>query len=151
MYFNDLLARSGLEPETVLILRHRPQEDKLRKNLAQLAEEEPALFNAYQRLQTPQVERAYLRAKYVASFVGVDAGTAVFAGLYLIKSARPITQKAFWEIEDNKRLSDKYGMKGFIGSRQTALWFDLELSDFYRDWRGRLTIGWTGKERNWVR
>jgi hypothetical protein len=151
MQFNDLLRVQGFDPTHVLVVRHRPKEPRLREALPILAVEEPRLFNAYQRLQNPKVEKAYTRAKYVASFVGVDAGKATFVGLYEIGKSRPLTKEQFWRIPENLRLRDTYGMTGFTGERPQALWFDLNRLDFYQDWLGRLTIRWSGLERSWWR
>src|SRR5712692_2691751 len=112
----------------------------------------PDLFNAYQQAQFPKVEKAFTRAKYVASFIGIEAGTALFAGLYAVKSWRPLSSEAYWRIAANRELHEAFGMAGFGSDRRTTLWFDLVLStDFYATWRGRLVILWPGLERSWWR
>jgi hypothetical protein len=124
----------------------------LRKTLPWLAAEKPDLYNAYQQAQFPKVEQAFTRAKYIASFVGVDAGKALFAGLYAVKGWRPINSKEYWAIPANQELHQSFGMAGFGGDRPTTLWFDLVLStEFYASWRGRLVIRWPGLERSWWR
>jgi hypothetical protein len=35
--------------------------------------------------------------------------------------------------------------------RPNLLWFDLVLTDFYSQWKGRLIIAWSGLERSWWR
>lgn len=42
-----------------------------------LAEENPALYNAYQSNHGPVVEKALVRAGYLASFIGHAPGQAV--------------------------------------------------------------------------
>jgi hypothetical protein len=152
VHLTDLLQKHKLPPEDVLVVRHRPQEPELRKKLPWLAAEKPELYNAYQQAQFPNVEKAFTRAKYIASFIGVDVGTALFAGLYAVKSWRPISYKQYWKLAVNKELHESFGMVGFRGERPTTFWFDLVLSaDFYPTWRGRLVIRWPGLERSWWR
>jgi len=35
--------------------------------------------------------------------------------------------------------------------RPSCLLFELDLTDTYQDWKGKLILGWTGLERNWYR
>ncbi len=75
MNFNDLLKGRGIDPERVLVLRHRPNEPELNKVLPWLAAEKPDLFNAYQQTQGIRVERALqamVSKGYVASFIGLE-------------------------------------------------------------------------------
>lgn len=65
-------ARKGIDPKQVLVMRHQPQETELNRLLPLLASEHPNLFNAFQRSQRPQTEKAMLRAKYLASFIARD-------------------------------------------------------------------------------
>ena len=80
MNFTDLLRGKGIEPQRVLVLRHRPLEPELRKVLPWLAAEKPEVFNAYQQTQTTQVEQEMARAGYVAAFIGHEPGKALFVG-----------------------------------------------------------------------
>ena len=151
---NDLLTKQGIAPKDVLVVRHRPKEPRLRNALPWLAAERPKLYNAYQQSQYPKVEKAFTRAKYIASFIGVDAGTALFAGLYEVKQWHEVSFEQFWKDPANKELKEVFGMEGLSGGpeRPSTLWFDLVLSpDFYSDWRGRLVIRWPGLERSWWR
>jgi hypothetical protein len=75
MNLNDLLRGRGIDPEQVLVFRHRPSEPELNKVLPWLAAEKPDVFNAYQQTQTEKLEKAMLGAAYVASFIGREAGT----------------------------------------------------------------------------
>lgn len=152
MHLTDLLQKHGIPPADVLVVRHRPQEPKLRKTLPWLAAEKPELYNAYQQSQFPKVEKAFTQAKYIASFIGIDPGTALFAGLYAVKGWHSLGADGYWRIAANKELHDSFGMAGFGGDRPTTLWFDLVLStEFYDSWRGRLVIRWPGLERSWWR
>ena len=152
MHLNDLMQKHGISPEDVLVLRHCPQEPKLRKTLPWLAAVKPDLYNAYQQSQFPKVEKAFTRAKHIASFIGINAGTALFAGLYVVKGWRQIGSEEYWNIEANKELHETFGMAGLGGDRTKILWFDLLLNtEFYAAWRGRLIIRWPGLERSWWR
>lgn len=44
-------------------------------------------------------------------------------------------------------------MRGFAeeDDRKSVLWFDLTLTDFYADWKGKLVVAWPGLERSWWR
>ena len=40
-----------------------------------------------------------------------------------------------------------FGIFGFVeGEQDTVLWFDLELTDFYKKWKGRLIVDWPPPE-----
>ena len=91
MQFNDLLKSESISPEDVMVLRHVPKQPKLRKIFPWLVEENHDVFNGYQQTQGPIVEKAMRRAKYVASFVGHEAGKALFVGLYEVKGFSPLS------------------------------------------------------------
>lgn len=111
------------------------------QNASVLAAESPDLYNAYQQAQFPKVEKAFTRAKYIASLIGVDRQSVICR-----------TFCGGWTIAANKELYDSFGMRGFSGDRATILWFDVVLTtEFYATWRGRLVIRWPGLERSWWR
>jgi len=151
MEFNDLLIKGGIDPKTVLVLRHRPEERELRKVLPWLAAERHKTYNAYQQTQRVNVEKAMMKADYVASFIGHEAGKALFIGLYRRGKYHPLTCEEYWRVPANMELRS-FGMRGFVeGERETALWFDLVPTDFYREWKGRLIVNWPPPERSWWR
>jgi hypothetical protein len=155
MILNDLLEIKGIDPKTVIVLRHRPQEPRLKKVLPWLAAERPELFNAYQQTQTERLEKAMERLSgngYVASFIGHEPGKALFVGLYSIGEARPLSKTEYWEIQACKELKD-FGMRGFSqeDKRETVLWFDLTLTEFYLSWKGKLIVAWPPPELSWWR
>lgn len=149
---NDLLGGKGIDPQRVLVLRHRPWEPQLNKVLPWLAAEKPNLFNAYQQTQAERVEGAMKRAAHVAAFIGREPGKALFVGLYSVKESKPISRKQFWAIPANVELK-AFGMNGFTEEdpRSSCLWFDLALTDFYPHWKGKLIVSWPGKELSWWR
>lgn len=150
MEFNDLIVKAGHDPSDVLVFRHRPIEQRLRRILPWLAGEKPDLFNAFQRSHGPAAEKAMMKAKYIASFIGIESGKAVFVGLYRRNQFRKITKEMFLAIPENRALIE-LGMDGFNANQGDTIWFDLELMDFYNEWSGRLQIDWPGGERSWWR
>jgi hypothetical protein len=153
MNLNDLLLGNGIDPKHVLVLRHRPWEPKLNNVLPLLAAEKPNLFNAYQQTQNKRVEGAMTRAKHVAAFIGQEPGKALFVGLYSVNGSKPISCEEFWKIPANIELKT-LGMNGFVAedeARSSCLWFDLALTDFYSEWKGKLIVGWPPPERSWWR
>jgi hypothetical protein len=151
MTLNDLLREKGIDPENVLAFRHRPSERELNKVLPWLAAEKPEVFNAYQQTQGQTVENAMTRAGYVAAFIGHEAGKALFVGVYSIGESRSITEEQYWRIPANVELK-AFGLTTFSKeSRSSILWFDLKLTDFCAEWKGKLIVGWPPPERSWWR
>ena len=152
MNLKDLLLGKNIDPQHVLVLRHRPLEPELNKVLPWLAAERPDVFNAYQQTQTKQVEQAMKRATYVAAFIGHEPGKALFVGLYSVKGWKPITSKEYWQIPAKVELKS-FGHEGFTeeSSRSSILWFDLVLTDFYAHWKGKLIVRWPPLDKNWYR
>ena len=152
MNLKDLLLSEDIDPQHVLVLRHRPLEPDLNKVLPWLAAEKPDLFNAYQQTQNVQAERAMTRASHVAAFIGHEPGKALFVGLYSVQGWKPITREEYWKIPAHNGLKS-FGMKGFTeaSGRSSILWFDLALVDFCARWKGKLIVGWPPPDRSWYR
>lgn len=153
MNLNDLFQKMGIDPEQVIVLRHRPTEPKFNKVLPWLAAEKPDVFNAYQQTQGEKLEKALKSAAYVASFIGHEPGKALFVGLYAIGKTKPLTFEKYWQVPAYIEMK-KLGMRGFTeeNDRTSCLWFDLKLNDnFYPQWKGKLIIGWPAPERSWWR
>jgi hypothetical protein len=149
---NDMLRGLEIDPAEVLVLRHRPTETQLNKVLPWLAVEKPHLYNAYQQTQGPRVEKAMQAAKYVASFLGREAGRALYVGLYEVKGSRSLTVK---ECERRSEIVELHhlGMRepDDVDDRRSILWFDLLLTPFYTEWMGKLVVEWPGRELSWWR
>jgi hypothetical protein len=114
MDLNKLLLDKGVDPKRVLVLRHRPPEPELNKVLPWLAGERPGLFNAYQQIQGEKLERAMHAMEgtgYIASFIGREAGKALFVGLYSIEGPHPLTHEEYWNIPAHIELNS-LGMNG---------------------------------------
>jgi len=150
MQLSDLLADRRIPLNDVLVMRHRPTEQELRKVLPWLAAEKPEIFNAYQQTQSERAEQALTRAKYLASFIGHEAGKAIFVGLYKVGKITPLTFAQYWEIPAYNEMK-AMGHRGFSGNRSRILWFDLSLLKFYSEWKGKLIIRWPPPERAWFR
>ena len=74
MNLNNLLMTKGIDPQHVLVFRHRPFETELNRVLPWLAAEKPDVFNAYQQTQSEKVEKAMLSATHIASFIWKRSG-----------------------------------------------------------------------------
>lgn len=153
MDLNDLLRKKEIDPQQVLVLRHRPSEPKFNKVLPWLAAEKPDAFNTYQQTQSKKVEKAMTSAASVASFIGHEPGKALFVGLYSVGASKRLTRKKFWQIPAYIESKEKYGMRGFTGEdgRSSILWFDLVLTEFHASWKGKLILEWPPPERSWWR
>jgi len=154
MELNDLFLAKGINPEQVLVLRHRPLEPKLNKVLPRLAAEEPGVFNAYQQTQGEKLEKVMCGmsgAGYLASFIGHEPGKAVFVALYSIGPSRPLTRDEYWRVPAYADMREKYGLRGPEEGRSSILWFDLVPTDFYAAWKGKLIVAWPPPERSWWR
>ena len=150
MQLNDLLEEVGIDPKTVIVMRHRPGEPELRKVLPWLAAERPDVYNAYQQTQSPRAEKAMTKAAYIASFIGHASGKALFVGLYKRGKWKTISPKAYRDRPAYKELA-KFGHQGLPKDWSSIFWFDLELIDFYQRWQGKMIIDWPGGERSWYR
>lgn len=130
-------------------MRHRPTEPELRAVLPWLAAEQPHLYNAYQRQHGRVVENSLSRAGWLASFIGHAPGKALFVGMYEVAGARRISAEAFDRIPENRMLRT-LGTRGPKDGRD-VLWFDLRMSPFLSEYKGRMVIAWSGIERSWWR
>ncbi len=150
MELRDILVKSDINPDNVLVLRHRPKERELRKVLPWLAAEHPSTYNAYQQTQTPRVEKAMQKAEYVASFIGHEPGKALFVGLYKLGEPRPLTKSTYWKEPGNIELR-KFGQWEYDEKRPFVLWFELNLTSICSQWKGKLVVNWPPPDRSWAR
>ncbi|MBK8457967.1 MAG: GIY-YIG nuclease family protein [Phyllobacteriaceae bacterium] len=154
MNLNSLLESKKINPLDVIVLRHRPFESKLKRVLPWLAAERPEVFNAYQQTQSEKLEKAMLGVKYIASFIGHAPGKALFVGLYWIRESRRLTRDEYWKIPECIELKN-FDYEGYTEKealvRPYNYWFDLVITDFYSEWKGKLVIGWPPPERSWWR
>ncbi|WEK45847.1 MAG: GIY-YIG nuclease family protein [Candidatus Andeanibacterium colombiense] len=148
--FNKLLEMVGLDPTETLIVRHAPVEKSLRQILPPLVIERPDLWLAYQRIQWSSLEKAMTRAKHIASFIGMESSSAIFAGIYRIDGWEVLDAEGYRTFPGNKEL-EELGMSGRDADMPDCLAFNLELLDHYAEWSGRLSITWPKPYQNWWR
>jgi hypothetical protein len=158
--FNNLLLNQGIQPENVIIFRHRPSEPGLRKVFPWLASESPNIFNAYQQTQGYlPVENAVKKLVgngYIASFIGHEPKYAVFVGLYSINTSKPLSPKEFAAIPEYQEIEKLGGSIWFTEQmanegRPTVEFFDFVETSFHPEWKGKLVVKWPGLERSWWR
>ena len=149
---NSMLQASAIALEQLIVFRHRPYEPELNRVFDNVAGERGDLFDCYQNTHSARTEAALTRAKYVASFIRYKAGTAVFVGLYEVKTWREMSVEECVARPAHVELMSlgMIGIKSTDG-RSSLLEFDLKRTDWLSDWRGRLIIRWPGLERSWYR
>lgn len=135
-----------------MVFRHRPYEPRLNAVFDRLVNERHDLFDCYQSCHAPKTEAALGRADYAASFIRYTPGTALFVGLYEVAAQREITLAECLARPLHRELME-LGMSGDFSARNrdTITEFALPLTDWHREWRGKLLIRWPGLERSWYR
>lgn len=149
---NDVLVSSGLAPKDVIVLRHTPKEASLARLLPRLISERPELFDCYQSTHGGRTEASLKRARYAASFIGNGADTALFVGLYDLVAQREISL-AECRARPLHRELVALGMAEDPGSSldSKVLEFELRLTEWHEEWRGRLIIKWPPPAVGWFR
>ena len=154
MQLNNLLLIGNVDPARTLVLRHRPTEPILRRALPLLAAERLDIFDAYQAYQNPNAERSFAAqvGGWLASFIAHGPGKAIFVGLYKIEGTQIESHEQYWARPENNDLV-KFGLADYSTAHngKPSLRFDLRLTSFHEEWRGKLVVGWPPPERSWVR
>lgn len=150
--FSSLLKDLSLDPAEVLLIRHTPKEPALRRIFPWIVAERPDLFLAWQQVQWRPGEKAMLRARHVAAFVGDAPSLATFAGLSTIVGHRMIDQVGYETLPGNAELM-ALGMSGWVADQEgdERCAFDLEPVSTDPDWFGRLVIDWPPPHQSWFR
>lgn len=148
--FASLLPSIDIDPAETLVVRHVPVEKSLKRVLPWLVVERPDLWRAYQQIQWESLEKAMTRARFVASFIGQDAGTATFAGLYEIGTWSTLDAAGYGAFPGNEELV-ALGMGGRSPDMPDCLAFDLDPLGHFEEWTGRLTIQWPRPYQKWWR
>ena len=146
--FRALLAMAFVDAAEVLLIRHTAQDPRLAQILPWLVHERPELFTTYQRIQWRAAERSMLKARYVAAFIGLNAGEAVYAGLSRIVGHSSVEAGDYEAFPGNAELMG-YGMRSDRPDEPVVA-FDLEAVNAYADWIGRLTVAWSPGQ-SWAR
>lgn len=148
--FISLLPSIDIDPAETLVVRHVPVEKSLKRVLPWLVVERPELWRAYQQIQWESLEKAMTRGRYIASFIGQDAGTATFAGLYKIGAWSTLDLANYNDFPGNAELM-ALGMGGRSPEMPDCLAFELDPVGHFEDWVGRLTIQWPKPYQKWWR
>lgn len=150
--FNELLARSGVDPAEVIVFRHRPWESALNRTFEWIVAERPDLFDCYQDSHAVRTEAALCKARYVASFIRKGPGAALFVGLYERMGQTLMSCADSYARPSHQELIG-LGMSGDFATagRDSLLIFDLRRTDWHSEWSARLLIKWPGLERSWYR
>lgn len=148
--FKSLLAQVDVDPGQTLIVRHAPVEKSLKRVLPWLVVDQPALWLAYQQIQWSSLEKAMIKARYIASFIGQDPSKGTFAGIYRIGGHRVLDHTGYQSFPGNAEL-EALGMTGRQPDMGDCLAFELEQLDHWREWVGRLTVRWPQPNQNWWR
>lgn len=148
--FNTLLKLVDVDPSDTLIVRHVPIEKSLKRVLPWLVVERPDLWLTYQRIQWKTLEKAMMKGKVIASFIGQESTAATFAGLYQIGDYEVLDYAGYSSFPGNREL-EELGMSGRTPDMPDCLAFELEALPHYCDWIGRLTITWPTPYQQWWR
>jgi hypothetical protein len=148
--FNSLLSQVGLDLAKTVAVRHFPVEDQLKRVLPWLVTERPELWLAYQQIQWTSLEKAMVKADWVASFIGQEPGHATFAGVYRIGGHRVLDHAGYRAFPGNAEL-EQLGMGGRSADMADCLAFELEPLDHWNEWIGHLTVRWPLPHQNWWR
>jgi len=135
--FHDLLRVSGLDPDTVRLVRHGNKEikvlDTFLTNIEKLTE-----YTAWQH------SGKYGDSEYLAIFCPARSTTSLFLGIWKIDG-----------VLENKNLSQKHlNLLKFYSLPEewfkTSVRYNLELTDFMDDMKQRLVIEWGKSTVSWV-
>jgi hypothetical protein len=141
----DFLVDAGIDIPGTLVMRHTPTEKPIRDKLRSWAVERHNMFNAYQATQLPKQERMLARAKRLVSCIGHEPGSALFVGIYEVQGSRPMTAAEFRAMPENQE------MYGPNDPGANCLWFNLQLLDSLKEWKGKLAVRWPPPAVNWAR
>lgn len=145
---SDILLKAGLDPKSVMVMRHRPTERALRAALPWLAAEQPDVYNAYQQVQGETVEKSLANATHLVSLIGNAAGLGLFVGVFAVNGCAEMPTTTWQAMPSSKTLL-ALGDRGPM--RESFKHLDLALTEHAADWRGRLVLRWPPPERSWWR
>jgi hypothetical protein len=152
LQFEELLAKDGIDPKTVVVFRHSPKEAKLDRIFDWLVAERPDLFNRFQSNHGQKAEASLKKAKYLASFLRFGSRDGLFVGLYEVvdikeRSLVDLAQdRAIIELVELGMEDPRVGQEG----RSLVADFDLRRTDWHQEWIGRLVVEWP-PGRNYTR
>jgi hypothetical protein len=133
--FNMLLRDVGIDPERVLVLRHRDPRVQRQVYAAALARD--PRFDDYQRSQSSAgVVRRFAKASHLAGFVAGPTGECVFAGV--------------WALHGLSGEVYRDPFVGMISDPRTLFMFKTSRLDALDAYRGRLIVDWGRGFLSWV-
>jgi hypothetical protein len=145
MTFGTFLHKNGIDPSSVLALRHAIQGNKFRKAIGRFAYERRDLFEAHQQAQSGTRADQLMKKPMVASFIGHEGQKARFIGLYANpEPPSQISESEFWAIRENAELRTF----GHPKLEHPLFWFELRPMKSYFDLP--IEVRWRG-ERSWSR
>jgi hypothetical protein len=149
-----LLSGGGIDVSggRVLVMRHVP-DPPLRKVFPWLAADRPEIFNAYQQMQAPKVEKQLAVATHVVSCIGHRPKEALFVGVYRVSGQRPLSFEKYLALPENKELR-RLGDRGWPNEHARPfpmMWTDMQLEAVLQQWKGKLVFDWPPPEVSWVR
>lgn len=138
----QLIEQENLVVKDVAIMLHTPKEAQLRRVLPDYVIQKTHLFNAYQSSHSGPATATLRGRKYVASFVAMDDGTLVLAGVYLIGGVRSRVIAELRTDPDVIALNSAFNVYPEITGDPAAVvsWFDLRLTSHMGEYVGRLRI-----------
>lgn len=139
---SEILLQSGRPLERTAVILHTPTERRLRQLLPMLAQERPALFEAYQATYNQRAEATLKKRDFLASFVAMGDGTVLFAGFFRKVATRRRSRAEIGAQPAVRSLIEEFGTyQEFAGAPEGDwLWFDFERTDLLVDYVGRLRI-----------
>ncbi|HEV7252022.1 MAG TPA: GIY-YIG nuclease family protein [Mesorhizobium sp.] len=141
------LLPSAIDPQTTVVMRHAPQETRLKRALPTLAAEYPVQFDAYQSIQGERVARDLRRARHLASFIGHKPRHALFVGIFEVGTAQRVTREE-WHARPGVRAILDLGCPDWeVGSTL----FELTPTNHLAAWQGKLAVQWPKPEIRWWR
>lgn len=135
--FNTILREAGLVLDNVRLLRHKDKRAARGRTPYELWRDNRTQFDIYQSTQSVD-NRAKLKARYWASFLGTPTDETLFVGVYGVGGRRLLEQD-----------TPKPHMDGVDKAGSCDL-YDLTMEQALGDMIGKLFIEWGPGERSWI-
>ena len=146
--FERLLEDAGVDLATCAVFRHTSPSRALNALLPSFVVERPELFASYQSVQGPGSAKMLRSATHLAAFIGQDVGRATYAGLWRVGQGRPVTASECLSDPRQAQLA-ALGMHIAGDDEPADTLFELEPTDIYAEWIGKLVITWPSRGINW--
>lgn len=131
--FTDLLARAEIDLKRTRFVRHQSTRAPTGKTPYDLWRSNDGRFETYQRIQGKEV---FKNSDWIASFVATPLNETLFVGIYKVQGIGKVPS----------------GLRDPIaGHKVTGLnYYNLQVSEILREYRGRILIDWGPGSRAWV-